>query len=94
MVAFSQLYIHIRFSNDVVILVNVINRAGNLRLIENIILYNTFYFLKISIFLFFFRFFFLFLLFCVSNFYFYCMNIFVETQMNFFLHTINHTIIL
>lgn len=60
MVAFSQLYIHIRFSNDVVILVNVINRAGNLRLIENIILYNTFYFLKISIFLFFSDFFFYF----------------------------------
>lgn len=60
MVAFSQLYIHIRFSNDVVILVNIINRAGNLRLIENIILYNTFYFLKISIFLFFSDFFFYF----------------------------------
>lgn len=62
MVAFSQLYIHIRFSNDVVILVNVINRAENLRLIENIIyiIYNTFYFLKISIFLFFSDFFFYF----------------------------------
>lgn len=44
MVAFSRLYIHIRFSHNVVILVNVINRkfAFNRK-------YNTFYFLEISI---------------------------------------------
>lgn len=91
MVAFSRSYIHIRFSHDVVILVNLINRARNLRLIENIIYFFILLSIEISILLSFPDFFQIFyfsisfsILFCISIciifWYFYYANIFVETR--------------